>query len=216
MTTDYTATKTNPRQTPHLIISLWITIILCFISSISYSIFNTPFVHAEEYDLTSLTHKKLNDAERGSISTGCSSIQTGLKNLQRNDSKIRVLLGTSYQTLLTNFISTLNVRLVKNNLPDPNLTHIQSEMFTSRNDFTNLFVIYSQHLESLISLDCKNQPDNFYYELENVRFLRDKLETSVAKTNNIITSHLQAVDQLRHNLNNSAKKTEQEKSKEQN
>jgi len=83
-------------------------------------------------------------------------------------------------------------------------------MFTSRNDFTNLFVIYSQHLESLISLDCKNQPDNFYYELENVRFLRDKLETSVAKTNNIITSHLQAVDQLRHNLNNSAKKTEQE------
>ena len=197
MTTDYTATKTNPRQTPHLIISLWITIILCFISSISYSIFNTPIVHAEEYDLTSVTHKKLNDTEKGNISTGCSSIQTGLKNLQRNDSKIRVLLGTSYQTLLTNFISTLNVRLVNN-------------------DFTNLFVIYSQHLESLISLDCKNQPDNFYYELENVRFLRNKLETSVAKTNNIITSHLQAVDQLRHNLNNSAKKTEQEKSKEQN
>ena len=67
MTTDYTATKTNPRQTPHLIISLWITIILCFISSVSYSIFNTPIVHAEEYDLTSVTHRKLNDAEKGNI-----------------------------------------------------------------------------------------------------------------------------------------------------
>ena len=73
-------------------------------------------------------------------------------------------------------------------------------MFASRNEFTNLFITYSQNLEALISLDCKNQPNDFYYELENVRFLREKLEDSVTKTNNIISSHLQAVDQLKHNI----------------
>lgn len=195
--------KTNQtKKLPH------ITILLCLIAVVSITsltpnfIINTPAVYADEFDLNSATHKKLNNTEKGNISTGCASIQTSLKNLQRNDSKARVLLGTSYQALLTNFLSPLNVRLVKNNLPDTNLTRIQSEMFASRNNFVNLFVTYSQHLETLISLDCKNQPDSFYYELENVRFLRDKLEESVTQTNSSITAHLQAVDQLKHNLNN--------------
>ena len=85
-------------------------------------------------------------------------------------------------------------------MPDINLSRVQTEMFASRNDFTNLFIAYSQHLETLISLDCKNQPNEFYYELENVRFLREKLEDSVTKTNNIVSSHLQLVDQLKHNM----------------
>lgn len=195
--------KTNQtKKLPHA------TILLCLIAVVSITsltpnfIINTPAVYADEFDLNSVTHKKLNNTEKGNISTGCASIQTSLKNLQKNDSKARVLLGTSYQALLTNFLSPLNVRLVKNNLPDTNLTRIQSEMFASRNNFVNLFVTYSQHLETLISLDCKNQPDSFYYELENVRFLRDKLEESVTQTNSSITAHLQAVDQLKHNLNN--------------
>ena len=190
------------KKLPHITILLCAATVIGITSLTPNFIINTPVVYADEFDLNSVTHKKLNNTEKGNISTGCASIQTSLKNLQRNDSKARVLLGTSYQALLTNFLSPLNVRLVKNNLPDTNLTRIQSEMFTSRNNFVNLFVTYSQHLETLISLDCKNQPDSFYYELENVRFLRDKLEESVTQTNSSIPAHLQAVDQLKHNLNN--------------
>ena len=130
----------------------------------------------------------------------CASIQTSLKNVQRNDSKTRVILGTNYQTLLSNYISPLNVRLIKNNLPDSTLISIQSEAITSRNSFTNLFVTYSQRLESLISIDCKNQPDTFYSELENVRFLRSQLEESVNKVNTALSNHLKTVNQLREKL----------------
>lgn len=188
------------KQSHPLLIFLGLIITPFLAVGTTFSVFQTKPVYAEGYDLNTITHKKLNDLERGNISTGCASIQVSLRNLQKNDSKTRVLLGTSYQTLLTNYLSPLNIRLIKNNLPDINLSRIQTEMFTSRNDFTNLFITYSQHLETLISLDCKNQPNEFYYELENVRFLREKLEDSVTKTNNIISLHLQLVDQLKHNM----------------
>ena len=192
--------KKTSRHSHPLFLFLGLSIIPFLVVGATFSIFQTKPVYAEEYNLNSVVHKKLNDLERGNISAGCASIQVRLRNLQKNDSKTRVLLGTNYQTLLTNYLSPLNVRLIKNNLPDPNLSRIQTEMFASRNEFTNLFITYSQNLEALISLDCKNQPNDFYYELENVRFLREKLEDSVTKTNNIISSHLQAVDQLKHNI----------------
>jgi hypothetical protein len=188
------------KQSHPLLIFLGLIITPFLAVGATFSVFQTKPVYAEDYDLNTITHKKLNDLERGNISTGCASIQVSLRNLQKNDSKTRVLLGTSYQTLLTNYFSPLNIRLIKNNLPDINLSRVQTEMFASRNDFTNLFITYSQHLETLISLDCKNQPNEFYYELENVRFLREKLEDSVTKTNNIVSSHLQLVDQLKHNM----------------
>lgn len=178
--------------------------LLLGVFSTTQAIFLSHPVYAEDDILKNVTHRKLNDTERGNISMSCASIQTSLKNIQRNDSKTRVILGTNYQTLLSNYISPLNVRLIKNNLPDSTLISIQSETITSRNSFTNLFVTYSQRLESLISIDCKNQPDTFYSELENVRFLRSQLEESVNKVNIALSDHLKTVNQLREKLSNNS------------
>ena len=178
--------------------------LLLGVFSTTQTIFLSHPVYAEDDILKNITHRKLNDTERGNISMSCASIQTSLKNVQRNDSKTRVILGTNYQTLLSNYISPLNVRLIKNNLPDSTLISIQSEAITSRNSFTNLFVTYSQRLESLISIDCKNQPDTFYSELENVRYLRSQLEESVNKVNTALSNHLKTVNQLREKLSNNS------------
>ena len=178
--------------------------LLLGVFSTTQTIFLSHPVYAEDDILKNITHRKLNDTERGNISMSCASIQTSLKNVQRNDSKTRVILGTNYQTLLSNYISPLNVRLIKNNLPDSSLISIQAEAITPRNSFTNLFVTYSQRLESLISIDCKNQPDTFYSELENVRYLRSQLEESVNKVNTALSNHLKTVNQLREKLSNNS------------
>ena len=198
----------TPRKTSSSKLSLSIFAAFCClllgVFSTTQTIFLSHPVYAEDDILKNVTHRKLNDTERGNISMSCASIQTSLKNVQRNDSKTRVILGTNYQTLLSNYISPLNVRLIKNNLPDSTLISIQSETITSRNSFTNLFVTYSQRLESLISIDCKNQPDTFYSELENVRFLRSQLEESVNKVNTALSNHLKTVNQLREKLSNNS------------
>lgn len=198
----------TPQKTSSSKLSLSIFAAFCClllgVFSTTQTIFLSHPVYAEDDILKNVTHRKLNDTERGNISMSCASIQTSLKNIQRNDSKTRVILGTNYQTLLSNYISPLNVRLIKNNLPDSTLISIQSEAITSRNSFTNLFVTYSQRLESLISIDCKNQPDTFYSELENVRFLRSQLEESVNKVNTALSNHLKTVNQLREKLSNNS------------
>ena len=198
----------TPQKTSSSKLSLSIFAAFCClllgVFSTTQTIFLSHPVYAEDDILKNITHRKLNDTERGNISMSCASIQTSLKNIQRNDSKTRVILGTNYQTLLSNYISPLNVRLIKNNLPDSTLISIQSETITSRNSFTNLFVTYSQRLESLISIDCKNQPDTFYSELENVRFLRSQLEESVNKVNTALSNHLKTVNQLREKLSNNS------------
>lgn len=198
----------TPRKTSSSKLSLSIfSSFCCLLLGVFFTtqaIFLSHPVYAEDDILKNVTHRKLNDTERGNISMSCASIQTSLKNIQRNDSKTRVILGTNYQTLLSNYISPLNVRLIKNNLPDSTLISIQSEAITSRNSFTNLFVTYSQRLESLISIDCKNQPDAFYSELENVRYLRSQLEESVNKVNTALSNHLKTVNQLREKLSNNS------------
>lgn len=198
----------TPQKTSSSKLSLSIFAAFCCLLLGVFSTTQTIFlfhpVYAEDDILKNVTHRKLNDTERGNISMNCASIQTSLKNVQRNDSKTRVILGTNYQTLLSNYISPLNVRLIKNNLPDSTLISIQSEAITSRNSFTNLFVTYSQRLESLISIDCKNQPDAFYSELENVRYLRSQLEESVNKVNTALSNHLKTVNQLREKLSNNS------------
>ena len=198
----------TPQKTSSSKLSLSIFAAFCCLLLGVFSTTQTIFlfhpVYAEDDILKNVTHRKLNDTERGNISMSCASIQTSLKNIQRNDSKTRVILGTNYQTLLSNYISPLNIRLIKNNLPDSTLISIQSEAITSRNSFTNLFVTYSQRLESLISIDCKNQPDTFYSELENVRFLRSQLEESVNKVNTALSNHLKTVNQLREKLSNNS------------
>ncbi len=198
----------TPQKTSFSKLSLFIFASFCClllgVFSTTQAIFLSHPVYAEDDILKNVTHRKLNDTERGNISMSCASIQTSLKNVQRNDSKTRVILGTNYQTLLSNYISPLNVRLIKNNLPDSTLISIQSETITSRNSFTNLFVTYSQRLESLISIDCKNQPDTFYSELENVRYLRSQLEESVNKVNTALSNHLKTVNQLREKLSSSS------------
>ncbi len=198
----------TPRKTSSSKLSLSIfSSFCCLLLGVFFTtqaIFLSHPVYAEDDILKNVTHRKLNDTERGNISMSCASIQTSLKNVQRNDSKTRVILGTNYQTLLSNYISPLNVRLIKNNLPDSTLISIQSETIASRNSFTNLFVTYSQRLESLISIDCKNQPDTFYSELENVRYLRSQLEESVNKVNTALSNHLKTVNQLREKLSNNS------------
>lgn len=179
---------------------LSLSCIFVSIFSTTQIIFLSNPVYAEDDLFKSVVHRKLDETERGNISMNCGSIQTSLKNLQKNDSKTRVLLGTSYQTILSNYVSPLNVRLVKNNTPDSNLISIQSEITDSKNIFTSLFITYSQHLETLISIECKTQPDEFYHELENVRFLRSKLEEAVSKVNLAISNHLKITDQLKTKL----------------
>lgn len=136
-------------------------------------------------------------AQAAAIAQNCATIKQNLRTLQVADSRTRVLLGTTYQNVLANFITPLNLRLVKNNRPNTALTSLQSDFDKERQNFINQFVDYSKGLEELINTDCTGQPEDFYYKLQQVRTKRATLRSTVDKLNKAINTDITTVTKLK-------------------
>lgn len=134
------------------------------------------------------------------VSQNCSNIRQSLQNLQKIDSRTRVFLGTVYETVLTDFITPLNLRLTRNNQPDATLTEIQADFATTRGKFIQDFTDYMKELETLTLADCAEKPEDFYEQLEVVREHRKVVNKDVRKLNLLIVEQINTVAELRESL----------------
>ena len=137
---------------------------------------------------------------KGSISTNCSSIKFRLEKVQKDDSRNRVHLGAQYESIATNLMMNLNLRLVKNNLANAKLAEQQTTFISERNRFKNDFIGYSQELDALIDMDCRNEPEKFYEQLQLVRTKRADVEKSIKRMDEILTKHRESILDFRKGL----------------
>lgn len=140
----------------------------------------------------------LTEAQQGAISQNCATIKQSLKQLQKVDSRTRTYLGTTYETLVNKFITPLNLRLVKNNLPT--LSTIQANFTNEQNEFKENYTDYMRELESLIAIDCKSHPQDFYSKLESVRTKRTALRNSTVKMSKLADEQYKSVIKLQEEL----------------
>ena len=68
----------------------------------------------------------ISESQKTVIVDNCDKIKETLTTVQHQDSRTRVYLGRYYETILTNFITPLNLRLVENNISDPKLLDNQT------------------------------------------------------------------------------------------
>ena len=157
-----------------------------FISLFIFSYFSVFPVFAEE--TTTISEEKLSNIE-----TNCASIKESLKRTQNADRNTRIFLGRTYQSLLTDFITPLNVRLMKNNLFDSNLADLQTDFSYDRDLFNQNYINYSKEFEELLSIDCKTSPKDFYSQLQKTRKERENVSSSARILPNDVSDFSQAV-----------------------
>ncbi len=138
----------------------------------------------------------LSKNQAAAISQNCASIKQSLKHLQHADVRTRIFFGSSYQSILTNFMTPLNLRLVKDNQPNPALVQTQTDFGNSHHTFTKDYIAYSKKLEKLLTTDCRFHPQDFYNQLKSTRKSRAKLARSVQKTQSILENHLKIVETM--------------------
>ena len=143
---------------------------------------------------------ELDDNRIGAISQNCSSIIAQLKTVQRLDAKERVNLGVQYESVLSMLMTNLNLRLVKNNLVNPTLAEQQSEFSKKRDEFKQNYIEYSQSLDTLISMNCREKPVAFYRYLEGVRERRQRVADDVKELNAMINEHKETILAIREEL----------------
>ena len=142
----------------------------------------------------------LSDDQLGRLSMNCSSIKVQLQALQKTDSKMRVYLGSKYEIILTNFMTNLNLRLIKDDYADQELAGLQTTFSSERERFKSDFTSYSQALESLININCQAEPQKFYDQLELVREKRADVQASCNRMREVIDWHREAVLQVMEKL----------------
>lgn len=131
----------------------------------------------------------------------CDAMKDSLKSLQRTDSRARVYLGRYYETILTNFITPLNIRLVENNVSDSKLLDNQTNFATRRTDFNNDYISYQQSLEELVNVDCKVEPEKFYEKLVTTREKRKIVKKDVTKMRELTDEQKKLVEALSDGIN---------------
>lgn len=168
-------------------------------SLILFSLLTLPLAAIITFRVFSASATNLSTAELNTITQNCATIRQSLKNLQKADSYTRVLLGADYQALITRFMTNLNLRLIKENRPNPSLTDLHSDFLVAKNNFSQDFIKYSQALEELTTFDCVSSPGEFYSKLENTRTKRQTLSNSAAKLLSLTKKHLSLVKELAKN-----------------
>ena len=139
------------------------------------------------------------EQERAIVSK-CSEIKEQLRTVQKNDARTRVHLGGRYETILTKFMTPLNVRLLENNLSNVELVENQNDFAETKTLFNSDYINYQQNLEELVAMDCKKEPAAFYEKLDKVRQKRKIVEQDVLKLRNLISKHVRLVTELRSKI----------------
>jgi hypothetical protein len=166
-----------------------------------FLIFSLTIAFVSNIVVVPATHAaQISDDQAGLISMTCGSVQLQLKNLQKADSKMRVYLGSKYEFILTNLMTNLNLRLVKNNLASPLLAASQAGFSSEREFFKSTFTDYSKSLDSLIATDCRLDPYNFYDKLEVTRKKREEVRQSYLRLKDVLVDHRTIVVELKDNL----------------
>ena len=131
----------------------------------------------------------------------CSTIRESLKTIQKNDARARVYLGGRFETIINKYVTPLNVKLVENSLSTASLIESQNTLSSNKVKFANDYVEYQQKLEELVAMDCKNNPVEFYSQLEVVRQERKKVKQDVDKMKAALVEYMDLVGKLKEKLN---------------
>lgn len=145
-------------------------------------------------------HAEITPEQKDVIVNHCDTIKDNLKTLQRTDSRARVYLGRYYETILTNFIMPLNLRLVENNISNPLLIENQTNFAVRRTNFINDYITYQQALEDLVNTNCKAEPEKFYEKLVTAREKRKTVNKDVTKLKNLTTEQRRLVEELSNGI----------------
>ena len=165
---------------------------LMFITFFGFLIDNN--VYADENEPLITTEQK------NTIIDHCDTMKDSLKSLQRTDSRARVYLGRYYETILTNFITPLNLRLVENNISNSKLLDNQTNFVSRRSSFVNDYILYQQALEELVNVNCKNEPERFYEKLLMARDRRKIVNKDVSKLRTLTDEQVKLVEELRDGI----------------
>ena len=140
---------------------------------------------------------EISNTKKEAIVRNCDSIMEQLKALQRTDSRSRYYLGHYYETVLSKYITPLNLRLTERFLSSNSFVENQNSYNKALASFRIEYVEAQKALEDLVATNCKTEPETFYEKLVTARAKRKIVSDSVTYMRKLSDDHIKLVKELR-------------------
>lgn len=134
------------------------------------------------------------------LTSRCDEIHGSLRRLHTSDALLRVNVGQTYNSISARLMARLNSRLALNRIDSRELVEISGNFDQQRSEFSSNYNEYESSLSSLIKIDCKSKPAEFYAQLITTRDLRLRLAETVKSMNASISDYRTAVEKVRTEL----------------
>lgn len=134
------------------------------------------------------------------IKASCDVIRPGLRRLHTSDALLRVNTGQEYNSISARLMARLNSRLALNRIDSAKFVEIAAKFDAQREQFSTHYNEYEASLSSLIRIDCRVSPTEFYAALLKTRDARNKLSISVQSMNDSLVEYRVAVEHLKQEM----------------
>lgn len=133
------------------------------------------------------------------LTTECVSIKKQLTKVHSTDALKRVKLGQIYESISKDLMAKFTARAILNHFSVTNLVAYTSKFDENLNYFKDNYRIYEQELDKLQKIDCeiKENSNEFYNQLEKVRYQRRELNYNVIKLREITENYKKSFDSIR-------------------
>jgi hypothetical protein len=132
-----------------------------------------------------------------------------LNQLHASDALLRVNRGQIYESMSTKLMDRFNGRVSNNGFDNTNLVAITKSYGLMLDTFRLDYITYEKQLALAISIDCPNQPVEFYDAVLSARTKRSQVNADVIKLNQFIDQYQLAVNQFEKDYQISVERLQQ-------
>lgn len=130
------------------------------------------------------------------IQVNCLSNKNTLNQLHASDALLRVNQGQIYESMTTKLMERFNSRVASSRLNNDNLVVAVDNYKTALGMFRLDYKKYEEHLSAAISINCIEQPVEFYNAVADARILRSQVHNDVVILDQYIDQYQLSLDQF--------------------
>lgn len=123
------------------------------------------------------------------IRSTCVESQSILRQIRSSDTLLRVNQGQRYEQMASRLMAPMNSRIALNQFDGQDLLSTTSDYGKTLSSFRDKFRSYDKEISKAIGIDCRENPQEYYYAVAEAREDRSDLHETVVELNGLLKQY---------------------------
>ena len=143
------------------------------------------------------SQQSISDEEVNYVVSNCTSAQSSLNRIHRNDTSLRLDRGRQFEFISSKLMARLNSRLALSQFDAGELVNITAKYSKATDEFRDAYYQYETKLSQILKINCHDSPVEFYDGTQEARQKRKVVLDRVTEVNKLADDYYKEFNQLR-------------------